>query len=864
MGEPLKGRVCLTRRGQACHKFCHCRQPSFSLIAMPVPLTDLPIELFTKQIASALSQHKQLVLSAPPGSGKTTLVPIRLWESQTDPDSKIIMAEPRRIAARAACRRMASLTATEPGDLVGYVTRDRKLRGPQTRIEVVTEGVLTRRIQQDPHLAGVGTVIFDEVHERNLHTDLGWTLVQDLRKTLRPDLHVLVMSATVEQGRFQLAGEEPLPLIKVPTEQHPVEVSWIPLGAKRKDLAAHTARVIREALEQQEGGILVFLPGMAEIQRTSEQLTEQGCLAEVRILHGSLPVEEQDLALRPATPPFQKVVLSTDLAESSLTVEGINTVIDSGLARVPRYDPRTGMTRLRTVSISKASATQRAGRAGRTGPGVVYRLWSKAEHAGRGSHHQPEILQVELAGLALELAQWNTPNKHRPHPDPEQMVWWDQPPTRVMAEANQLLTRLEAIEAEGKITSLGRKMLKLPLHPRLAHMVVKAGSDQLLACFLAAVIEERDFLTEPWDRRPVDINVRLRRLLRQGRSREKVGRQRFTRVHQTAADIASRMGVREGTINLDRSGRVLALAYPDRLAGKRGSPGRFQLLGGTTAWLPEKDGLAAEQFVVIADLDGKRKDTRIRLAAPIDTEDVMELFSDQIHTQTELVWKQNRLWERATKRLGGILLQQTETSPLPGEAVTAEVAHRLRDRGLADLDWTTEDHRLRDRVRYLRERIGEPWPDWEMATLARTPESWLFPAVPFVTGLDSFTGLSLGAVLKGSLPVELIPLLDRLAPARITLSNGFVTAVDYTQAKPSISARAQSLYGITKHPQVGEEPITFEVLSPARRPLQVTSDLPGFWAGSWREVRKEMLGRYPKHSWPENPGTAHPVRAKKK
>lgn len=801
--------------------------------------TGLPVEAVVPAVRAALTDPGSAVLVAPPGSGKTTVVPLRLLDLVP---AGILLLEPRRLAARAAAGRMAHLLGEPVGETVGYVTRHDRAVSRSTRIEVVTEGILTRRLQSDPALSSTSLVIFDEVHERNLQTDLGMALALDTRAALRPDLKLLVMSATVDAGAISglLGG---VPVITAEAGMFPVDLRWAPPPPRSRRIEDHVADVVRRSLSQDEGDVLVFLPGMAEMRRVAERLDD--VLADVRLLHGSLPSEEQDAAIAPSQPPFRKVVLATDIAESSLTVEGVGVVVDSGLARAPRFDPRTGMTRLQTIPISKASADQRAGRAGRLGPGVAYRLWSKMEHAARRAHIDAEILEVDLAGLALELTAWGTL-------DPTALRWLDPPPSSTWAEAVELLALLGAIE-DGRLTRTGREMARLPLHPRLARMVVEAGLDAGLAVWLATVVDERDPVRGRPDEVPADIGLRVRLLTDRGFRLEGASVGSLNRLRTAAADLAKRAGVTDlDTVDIDRAGRVLALAFPDRLAVRRGGPGRFQLRTGTTAFTSPSDSLAPEEFVVAADLDGRRKDARIRLAAGIDAVDVTEAFAHEIDRSRRLVWEGERLVERVETRLGGIVLAATDTRPEPSEGTTAALVRRVRDVGLHALPWTAAAEDLRTRVAYLRSVLGDEWPDWSDRALRTSLDEWLAPFLTSASGWDDVMGLDLTTVLRATLDHRLARRLGELAPKHLELGSRRVR-VDYSQGRPTVSLRVQELYGTSTTPTLAGRPVTLELLSPANRPIQVTSDLAGFWAGSWKEVRKEMAGRYPKHDWPEHP-----------
>jgi ATP-dependent helicase HrpB len=803
-----------------------------------LPDTGLPVEASIPEVQAALTDPGAAVLVAPPGSGKTTVVPLRLVDEAWRQGRKIVVLEPRRLATRAAARRMAWLLGEAVGETIGYVTRTDRQTGPGVAIEVVTEGVLTRRLQTDPGLMDTSAVIFDEIHERNLQTDLGLALALHSRGLFRPDLRLIAMSATVDADRIAqlIAG----PVITSDARSFPVDVRWKP--APRKTwVEDHAAAVIRDALRTDEGDILCFLPGMAQIDRVARNL--EGIDAEVHRLHGSLPIDDQDRAITPG--PHRKVVLSTDIAESSLTVEGVSIVIDSGLARSPRFDARTGMTRLTTVGISKASADQRAGRAGRLGPGVAYRLWSKMEHAARRPDIEPEILSVELAGFMLDLIHFGVD-------DPAGLVWLDPPPERAVSEAVDLLTSLGAIDSERRLTATGKAMARLPLHPRLARMVAGAGADAWTACLVAALVDDRDVFGGPLDDRPVDLALRVRAVVEGDRRADRRGTDRVLR---TSRDLASRVNVPEGEVRTDRVGSLLALAFPDRLAVRRGSPGRFQLRLGATAWVPNTDPLAPEPFLVAADLDGKRKDARIRMAAAIDPDEVVFAFADEIDERTELVWDADRIVERTERRLGGIVLESFERRARPDDRTRAMVLDRIRS-DPRFLVWSGAVGSFIDRVAFLRRSDPDRWPAWSSETLTDEVEEWLASWITGAVSLDEVRSVDLLAALRAHLGHALASQLDRDAPTKVTLPSGREAKVDYSGDRPSVAARVQDFYGSTATPQVGGQPLVLELLSPANRPVQITDDLAGFWKGSWLEVRKDMAGRYPKHNWPENPGSS--------
>lgn len=828
---------------------------------MPVPpaAADLPVAEVLPPLQDALREERRAILVAPPGAGKTTLVPLALSDEPWLEGRRIVVLEPRRLATRAAARRMAQLLGEEVGDTVGYQTRDERRIGRATRIEVVTEGVLTRRLQRDPELPGIGLVVFDEVHERNLTTDLGLALTLDVVGSLRPDLGVLAMSATADTATLGRVLEG-APVITSEGRIAEVETRWLP---RRRDdrLEPAVVAAVRQALRETEGDLLVFLPGIGEIDRVARQLTPalDGTAVDVHRLAGALSVEEQDAALAPSPPGRRRVVLSTDIAETSLTVEGVRTVVDSGLARRPRLDVRTGMTRLSLVTTSRSSADQRAGRAGRLGPGVCYRLWSRVEHGSRAAHPTPEIAEVDLAGLALELAAWRGDPAHLSFPDP--------PPSAAMRAGRELLVELDAIDADGAITPLGERMLGLPVHPRLARMIV--AEPTALACVIAALVDERDVLRGRPDELPVDLELRVQLVAGTDRH-DRADMGAIRRLRQRAGDLARRAGIDAsalvhpaGSAELDPTlvGATLLHAYPDRLAARR-RPGQFQLRTGAGAWIADTDPLAAEPFVVAADLDGRRDRSRIRLAAAVDAEVVAERFAEQLSTSSIVEWDTERddLVERVERRLDSIRLGTVTRPATAGPDATAAILRRVTATGLAQLDWTTEAVSIRQRVEFCHRTLGEPWPDWRVERLVAEVDRWLGPYLVGVTDRAGLERVDVALVLQSELGWDRSAALAELAPQVLTLPSGGSVPIEYGGDAPAASVRVQDLFGVTVHPTACGYPIVLHLLSPADRPIQITADLPGFWQGSWAEVRREMAGRYPKHHWPDDPSTAPPRR----
>jgi ATP-dependent helicase HrpB len=814
--------------------------------------TDLPVVEILPALRRALEPSgSRAVLVAPPGAGKTTLVPLALLDEPWADAGSILVLEPRRLATRAAARRMAQLLGEEVGDTVGYQTRDERRIGPGTRIEVLTEGVLTRRLQHDPELPGVAAVLFDEVHERNLPTDLGLAFALDAAATVRPDLRLVAMSATADTTRLAAALGEAA-VITSDGRTHPVDIRWLP-RTPRDRLEPAVVAAVGRALAEESGDLLVFLPGIGEITRIGAQLRETiPATVDVRPLAGALSLADQDAALAPSPPGRRRVVLATDIAETSLTVEGVRVVIDSGLARAPRFDVRTGMSRLTTITTSRSSAEQRAGRAGRVEPGVCYRLWSTVEHGTRPVHRTAEITEVDLAGFALEVAAWGTPV--------ESLTLLDPPPAPALRAARTLLAELGALDSDGRPTEIGRSMLGLPVHPRLARMIT--ARPDTLSCVVAAIVDERDVLRGRPDDLPADLTLRVRLVCGDLRD-DRADRRAVERLRDRAADIARRARIRfdTSTVDADRAGAALLHAFPDRLGARR-RPGQFQLATGGGAWLPPTDPLAHEPFLVAADLDGKRDRARIRLAAGIDPEEVAAAAGDTIATTQRLRWDTDRddLVAEVDRRLGSLRLGTVIRRPEPGEATTAALLDRVAATRLAVLGWSATSIRLRERVAFLHRQLGEPWPDWSVEALVATLSEWLAPYLPGATGRADLESVDLTVVLRSQLPWPAGADLDRLAPDSLELPTGRHVPIDYATDRPATAVRVQDVYGVTEHPTAGGLPITLTLLSPADRPIQITADLPGFWRGSWSEVRKEMAGRYPKHHWPADPATARPGR----
>mgnify|MGYP001114355573 CR=1 FL=1 len=828
----------------------------------------LPIEAALPELQRALASRTRVVLQAPPGAGKSTRVPLALLGEPWLAKRKILMLEPRRLAARAIAARMAQSLDEPPGATVGFRTRLETKVGKDTRIEVVTEGILTRMLQSDAALEGVGLVIFDEFHERSLHADLGLALCLDAQDALREDLRVLVMSATLDSERIAaLLGDAPI--VRSEGRTFPVEVRWAPADSARARTVRTETRIeqraalaTRRALDEHEGDVLVFLPGQGEIRRAQAALEEQGLPRNVRVfpLYGELGTELQDEALRPSPPGQRKIVLATNIAETSLTIEGVRIVVDSGLARRARFDPGSGMSRLDTVRISRASADQRSGRAGRTAPGVCYRLWSETEHAALAAHTPPEIVETDLAPLALELANWGVR-------DPNSLRWLDPPPAGNYAQALDLLKLLGALDAHGTITADGRELARLPTHPRLGHMILRSAELGALdtALEIAALLEERDLLRFDGGERNVDLQLRLD-ALRSGTSgfagaQVDTGvRQRVRRsVEQLARQVGS-LPTRERQAAVD-AGRLLAFAYPDRIALARGG-GRFVLANGRGAQLPPAQSLARCELLVIADLDGRERDAIVRLAAPLERADLERDFADTIETRERIEWDANEdaVVARRERWLGALKLSEARLERPDPARVTAALISGIERLGLTALPWTKESRQLRDRIAFARRFDATPdaWPDVSEAALLATLADWLGPWLDGITRREQLARLDMHAVLMSLLDWNAQQRLNAFAPTHLTVPSGSRIPIDYSGDTPTLAVRLQEVFGLARTPAIadGRVPLTMELLSPAHRPVQITQDLASFWARGYADVKKDLKGRYPKHYWPDDPLTA--------
>lgn len=808
--------------------------------------SSLPIDDALPRLLEALRGREAAVLVAPPGAGKTTRVPLVLLDEAWASGKKILLLEPRRLAARAAAARMAATLGEQVGDTVGLRVRFGSKISKKTRIEVVTEGVFTRLVLDDPSLDGIAAVLFDEFHERSLDADLGLALARDVQQGLRDDLKVLVMSATLDGARVAaLIGDAPV--VESEGRAFPVETRYLGRDPRER-IERQVADAVKRALRADTGSLLVFLPGAGEIRRTETMLKDEVRDADVDIvaLYGALEARDQDRAISPAPPGKRKVVLATSIAETSLTIEGVRVVIDSGLARVPRYEPDVGLTRLETVRVSRAAADQRRGRAGRTEPGVCYRLWDEPQTGSFDAYTRPEILSADLSSFVLDLAQWGAS-------DAAGLAFLDAPPAAAMKEAKALLTELGALDGQGRITEEGRKLRALPLPPRLARMVVDAGEAGAgaQAANIAAILTERGLGGDD-----VDLAHRLDQF-RRDRSR------RAEDARAMAKRWASGNGGGEMSV-----GAILSLAYPERVAKSRGSSGAFLLANGRGGNVDQTSALARQPFIVVAELTGAANASRIVLAAPITLEEIEQRFADKVEDRDVVSFDNASasLRARRTRRLGSIVLAEQIKQVTPNADTAHILAQGLVAQGLDKLDWSKAALQFRTRVQFLRQAEGDEWPDLSNDGLARSAADWLEPLLMDKTARSQISSGELFDAVSNLVPWNLRRRLDDEAPTHFTAPTGTNAAIDYeAEQGPTISIRLQELFGLSKHPSIagGRTPLVIELLSPGHKPVQITRDLPGFWRGSYADVRTEMRGRYPRHPWPDDPASAAPTRRAK-
>ena len=818
-------------------------------------MTPLPIDAVLPNVAQALAENRCAVVLAAPGAGKTTRIPLYLLNAPWLDGKRIVMLEPRRLAARMAAARMAATRGEEVGKTVGYRVRLDSKVSAATRIEVVTEGILTRRLQSDSALDGVGLLIFDEFHERSLDADLGLALALDIQQALRPDLKILVMSATLDGDAVAglLGGA---PVIACAHRPYPVETRYADAPAG-DDTPREMAGLIRRAVFEESGSVLAFLPGEGEIKRTAAALEDGDLPANTIIapLYGALSVEEQQCAVDPPPAGVRKIVLATTIAETSLTIEGVRVVVDCGYKRSPRFNLRRGMSELETVRVSKASAEQRRGRAGRLEPGVCYRLWTQPEDRGLAAFDEPEMLTADLAPLALDLAAWGVA-------DPAALTWMTPPPAAAFGQGTDLLTRLDALDRAGRITPEGKAMAAFPLHPRLAHMIHRAKDLGCCAtaCDLAAVLAERDILRS----RDADLRTRLDVLA--GQRTQDVSRGGLQRARAAAKQIRGLARCKDGGGNSSDAGILTALAYPDRIAQRRGPGGKYRLSGGGGGTLDPADPLAAQEFLAVADLGGSGREGQIYLAAAVTQAEIETVFAADIVEAEEVAWdsRARAVTARSQKRLGALVLSDRPLRNPDPEAMLAALLEGVRALGLVVLPWTPATEGVRRRVEFLRRTLGdETWPDMSDAALLAGLETWLGPFAAGITREDDLARIDLNAALSTLLPWPLPSKLDELAPTHLAVPSGSQIAVDYgADGGPALSVKMQEVFGLTTTPMVagGRAPVTLHLLSPAQRPLAVTRDLASFWANVYPQVRGEMRGRYPRHNWPEDPVAAVPTK----
>lgn len=833
--------------------------------------TKLPIQDVIPDLLRVLENGRNAVLEAPPGAGKTTIVPISLLKEPWLEGRRIVMLEPRRLAARAAAMRMADLLGEDVGKTVGYRTRLDSKVGPSTRIEVVTEGILTRFLQNDPGLTGIGIVIFDEFHERSIHADLGLALCLESQAVFRDDLRILVMSATLN-GEDAARILRDAPIIKSEGMSHPVETRYLPQGRHpvRMDdttgpkFISTVADAVIRALREEDGSILVFLPGGSEIRGVAARLREAKLPANLDVvpLYGDLPKGLQDLALTPSPPGRRKIVIATSIAETSLTIQGVRIVIDSGLMRVSRFSPSTGMSRLETIRVSMASAGQRRGRAGRLGPGVCIRLWTEGEDKTIREQNTPEIMEADLTPLALELAVWGARE--------DELKWLNPPPVAAMSHARDLLAHLGAVDKKGNITTHGKEISNLPLHPRLAHMVIKGREMYLggLACELAALLTERDILRPQRGEADSDLRSRVD-ALSGSHSGAAIEWAALEGVKKVAGRLKRLLDIKGKGADNDKAGLLLALAYPDRIGKRRpGGERRYLLANGRGGYFSKPEPLSSEEYIVAANLDGRERESRIFLAAPISEAELNEHFAHDIMEDESVNWdsSQKAVMARKQRKLWNLILNDSPLrKPDEGKVLKALISG-IGEAGLIALPWDRIIENLRARINFLH-RIGEDLPDLSDERLLNSLGKCLAPWIKGMTRLEHLKRLDLKTILMGMLTWEQQKAMEKLAPTHITVPSGSRIPIDYLSGeRPVLAVRLQEMFGLEKTPTIadGKVPLLIHLLSPAGRPVQVTEDLKSFWANGYPMVKKDLKGRYPKHYWPDDPLQAEPTNRAKK
>ena len=829
----------------------------------------LPITDTLQALIAAVQTHSNVVLQAPPGAGKSTGVPLALLHAGVV-NGKIIMLEPRRLATRTVAMRMAESLNEPVGKTVGYRTRlDTKISA-QTRIEVVTEGILTRMLQSDAELSNVGLVIFDEFHERSLQADLGLALCLEVQATLRDDLKLLVMSATLDSASVAKLLDD-APIITSKGQAFPVSTIYRSAGQtpqkiwQNEDVAQKITQVILRALNEEAGDMLVFLPGQGEIRRTQSLLQAAGLNPNIHVLplYGELTAVEQDRAIQPSQAGRRKIVLATNIAETSLTIEGVRIVVDSGLERRGRFDPATGMNRLETLRISRASADQRQGRAGRTQSGVCYRLWQESEQTLLNAHTPAEILESDLSPLALELAAWGT------H-DINHLRFLDLPPTAHFFQARELLRLLGALDQHGKLTTHGRAMSQLPTHPRLAHLLLKAREYHLssLGADIAALLTERDLLRNQYGHnKDLDLRTRIEALQGAMIPYHEVDHAARQRVQRSREQLLRLLGAAAHSPlqDLQHCGRLLALAYPDRIAQKRGdvnnaATGRYLLSNGRGAVLTQAQSFSTSSYLAVAQLDGGEREATIQLAAPIDLDELLVIFADEITNEPRIEWnsREGVVIAQQERKFGSLLLSITKLERPDPSLVLSALIQGIRELGLSSLPWTESALALRTRVAFAHQhdaRAPTPWPDVSDHALITNLEQWLAPWLEGITRRSQLNQLDMHAIILALLDWNQQQRLDEIAPIHLQVPSGSYIALDYSTDTPTLSVRLQEVFGMQATPHVGggSVPVVMELLSPARRPVQVTQDLASFWQRGYHDVKKDLKGRYPKHFWPDDP-----------